>query len=208
VDSRVCYLGIDASVFAGKDLPRERTAICVGSLNRAKNPELIIRAIGTIPIPERPKLVWVGNYAVTEDFVQGLIDLAATLGVDLDLRQSISDNELVRLLSSASVFVYAPRLEPFGLAPLEANACGTPVVAVAEGGVRETVEHGVNGLLVENRPDALGEGVRLLLADPALARRLGETGRTLVRAKWSVEASVDRLERNLLDVKEHGRPKQ
>jgi glycosyltransferase involved in cell wall biosynthesis len=140
------------------------------------------------------------NFAETDEFARAMKGLAESLGVDFDLRQYVPDEELVRLLSAASVFVYAPRLEPFGLAPLEANACGTPVVAVAEGGVRETVEDGINGLLVDSRPEALGEGVRRLLAEPALARRLGETGKALVRSKWSVDAAADRLERNLLEV--------
>jgi glycosyltransferase involved in cell wall biosynthesis len=200
IDARVCYLGIDASLFANHELPRERVAMCVGSLTRSKNPELIIRAIGTIRKEERPKLVWVCNFAETDEFARAMKGLAESLGVDFDLRQYVPDEELVRLLSAASVFVYAPRLEPFGLAPLEANACGTPVVAVAEGGVRETVEDGINGLLVDSRPEALGEGVRRLLAEPALARRLGETGKALVRSKWSVDAAADRLERNLLEV--------
>jgi len=47
--------------------------------------------------------------------------------------------------------VYSARLEPFGLAPLEANACATPVVAVAEGGVRESIRNGVNGVLISER---------------------------------------------------------
>ena len=44
-------------------------------------------------------------------------------------------------IHSTAAMLYAPRLEPFGLAPLEANACGLPVIAVPEGGVRETVVH-------------------------------------------------------------------
>jgi glycosyltransferase involved in cell wall biosynthesis len=84
---------------------------------------------------------------------------------------------------------------------LEANACGTPVVAVAEGGVRETVQHEVNGLLVPDRDaKALGAAVRRLLHDPSLARKIGETGLKLVQEVWTWEASVNRLEEALLQV--------
>jgi glycosyltransferase involved in cell wall biosynthesis len=59
-------------------------------------------------------------------------------------RWRFSDENIVELLNRAAVMVYSARLEPFGLAPLEANACATPVVAVAEGGVRESIRNGVN----------------------------------------------------------------
>jgi len=54
--------------------------------------------------------------------------------------------------------LYAPRLEPVRYAPLEANACELPVVGVTEGGLRETIVDGVNGLLVDP-PVALAEGI-------------------------------------------------
>jgi glycosyltransferase involved in cell wall biosynthesis len=95
--------------------------------------------------------------------------------------------------------LYCSRLEPFGFAPLEANACGVPVVAVAEGGVRETVVDGVNGLLVDNDPRAAAAAVARLLDDPEYARRMGQSARREVAGKWSVAASVERLERKLLD---------
>ena len=98
---------------------------------------------------------------------------------------------------AALVMVYAPRLEPFGLAPLEANACGLPVVAVAEGGVRETIIDQVNGLLVDCNPAAMGATIQRLRDDPALARQLGAAGRKLVEANWGVEQATDRLERQL-----------
>ncbi len=66
--------------------------------------------------------------------------------------------------------LYTSQLEPFGLAPLEANSCGTPVVAVAEGGVRETIKDGLNGFLVDDEPEAIAQAIKLLLSDAELAR--------------------------------------
>ncbi len=93
--------------------------------------------------------------------------------------------------------VYAPRLEPFGYAPLEASACELPVIGVPEGGVRETIVDGVNGLLVEPAPEALAEAIGRLRADEAYARRLGRNGRHLVLERWSLPAAIDRLEARL-----------
>jgi len=93
--------------------------------------------------------------------------------------------------------LYAPRLEPFGMAPLEGNACGLPVIAVAEGGIRETIVDGVNGLLVDADPEAMANAIRPLLDDDHHARALGEAGVRLVNERWSLDAAERRLEEHL-----------
>src|SRR4029079_12849962 len=104
------------------------------------------------------------------------------------------------ILNRASMLVYAPRLEPFGFASLEANACATPVIAVAEGGLRETIIPGMNGLLVENDALAMAQAINQLRANPTFARQLGENGRKLVEQQWSLQAAQDRIEQQLLRV--------
>lgn len=199
LDCTVCYLGISADVFRVADGPRERFVIGLGSFTYEKGVDIAVRAIATIDAPLRPRLVWVGNVA-SHPYYEETSELAASLGVDLDARIRIPDDEVARLLGRAAVMLYTSRLEPFGLAPLEANACGTPVVAVAEGGVRETIRPMVNGLLVDDRdPVGLGHALLRVLDDPELARRLGEGGRAEVATRWSWDASVDRLEGNLRD---------
>jgi glycosyltransferase involved in cell wall biosynthesis len=80
------------------------------------------------------------------------------------------------LLRSADLVLCTPWYEPFGLVPLEAMACGVPVVGSAVGGLLDTVVPGVTGALVPPRdPAALAVAVRQLLADPALRARYGTT---------------------------------
>ncbi len=100
------------------------------------------------------------------------------------MKIDVSDAELIEVLNHAMAMLYAPRLEPFGLAPLEANACGVPVIVVAEGGVRETIVDHVNGFLVENSAEAMAAAIRRLSADTLLARQLGANGRLAVENKW------------------------
>ena len=124
--------------------------------------------------------------------------LAESQRVTFEARASIDDNELVDILNRAIAMVYAPRLEPFGLAPLEANACGLPVVAVAEGGVRETIIDGVNGLLVQHQPQMMAHAIQRLTNDKDLAAQLSKNGSKIVQEKWSVNSAVERLEMQLI----------
>ena len=200
LDAKVCFLGIDAALFRPGGWPREPLAVGVGAIHAHKGIELAVQAIAAVPAIHRPPLVWIGNLA-SDGYREALGALAARLGVALTLRHLVSDAELVDTLGRAAVMIYAPRLEPFGFAPLEANACATPVAAVAEGGVRETIVHGVNGLLVPDRdPAALGQAGEEILREPKLARRLGEAGAEVVRARWTWDAAVDRLERHLFSL--------
>jgi glycosyltransferase involved in cell wall biosynthesis len=109
-----------------------------------------------------------------------LRSLAESLGVAdrLVLRGRLGRDEMPPLLRSADAVVCVPWYEPFGIVPLEAMACGVPVVATAVGGQIDSVVHGETGLHVPPRdPAALADALRPLLADPSLRARLGSAGR-------------------------------
>jgi glycosyltransferase involved in cell wall biosynthesis len=118
---------------------------------------------------------------------QRLRALAEDLGVAdrLVLRGRVGRDEMPALLRSADAVVCVPWYEPFGIAPLEAMACGVPVVASAVGGQIDTVVDGVTGIHVPPRdPDSLARAVRVLLQDAALRRRLGEAAARRAREKY------------------------
>lgn len=197
-DAEVCYLGVDTRLFRPHLREREHVVVGMGSLNWVKGVDLAVRSIAALPEP-RPPLVWIAN-SVDESYLQQVREQASESGVELRVRVRLSDPEVVETLNRAALFLYTSRLEPFGLAPLEANACGTPVVAVAEGGVRETIRDGVNGLLTGAAPEQIAAAVGRLLTDPPLARELGRRGAEEVAREWSAERSADRLEEQLLRV--------
>jgi glycosyltransferase involved in cell wall biosynthesis len=194
LDADVCYLGISSELFVDKNLSRT-SLVGLGSITPAKNVRLCIEAVGKVSAP-RPALIWVGNIADT-GYLDEMKALARSRDVVFEAKVGVSDSELVDILNHAVALLYAPRLEPFGLAPLEANACGVPVIAVAEGGVRETMVNEVTGLLVENSPTAMGEAIERLAAKPALARKLGANACLAVKEKWNMNAAIDRLEEKL-----------
>src|SRR5437667_6491239 len=199
LDSTVCYLGVDTQLFVNHQHARENFVVCVGELVRLKNVEFIIKAVAEIEVL-RPRLVWIANWIAnrgSESYYEEMRTLAESCEVSFEARRSIGDNELVDILNRATAMVYAPRLEPFGLAPLEANACGLPVVAVAEGGVRETIVDGVNGLLVQHQPQMMAHAVERLAQDKDRAAQPSQNASKIVQEKWSVNSAVERLERQL-----------
>ena len=203
--ARVCLPGIDTERFGWQDRPQQvrGTVLSVGALVDSKNPRFLVEAVAAAG-PAVSRFVWVANH-VDEHCRAQVERVARDVGVVFELRDGVSDEELLAAYGEADVFVYAPRLEPFGLAPLEANATGLPVVAVAEGGVRETVVDGVNGVIVDQDAHELGAALANLLADPVRTRALGRAACDHVVGNWGVDASIDRLEAHLLAVVERGR---
>jgi glycosyltransferase involved in cell wall biosynthesis len=105
--------------------------------------------------------------------------------------------ELAELYATCDLFVSASWREGFGLPPLEAMACGAPVVLTDSGGVREYARHGENCLMVPPRdPPALAEAMVRVLTDTALAEQLRRNG-PLTAARFTWEGAVDRFEEAL-----------
>jgi glycosyltransferase involved in cell wall biosynthesis len=98
---------------------------------------------------------------------------------------------------AADVFVSTPWYEPFGITPLEAMACGTPVIGSDVGGIRHSVVDGVTGYLVPPRdPDALAQRLAQLRDNAALGAALGRAGIRRVRTCFT----WDRVASELADV--------
>jgi len=117
-----------------------------------------------------------------------LLALAAEHGVAdrLVLHGRVGRAAMPSLLRSADAVVCAPWYEPFGIVPLEAMACGVPVVATAVGGQTDSVVDGVTGAHVPPRdPDALAATLRALLADPARRAQLGAAGARRARERFA-----------------------
>jgi glycosyltransferase involved in cell wall biosynthesis len=97
-------------------------------------------------------------------------------------------SELRFYYSAADVFATTPWYEPFGITPLEAMACGVPVVGSNVGGIKYTVIDDATGLLVApNDPAGLARALARLLKDPELMRSYGQNGRRRVNAEFTWE---------------------
>jgi D-inositol-3-phosphate glycosyltransferase len=188
--------GVDADQFrctgrrAARDGDRHRI-LTIGRLVPRKGVDTVIEALAHLPDTE---LVVVGGPA--RDSLHGdpeidrLSALATACGVADRVRFAgrVGHAEIPALIRSSDAVVSVPHYEPFGIVPIEAMACGVPVVASAVGGHLDTVIDGVTGLHVEPRNSReLADRLRLLLADPALRRSLGSAAARYVhrRYRWS-----------------------
>lgn len=199
IDAAVCYLGVDTERYKDMGLARKRLVVGIGAFVLQKRVEVVIEAVAQVSSP-RPALAWIGNWK-DPHYLRQLVELAERRGVAFTPYVGITHQEVVRVLNEAAVMAYAPRLEPFGYAPLEAAACGLPVVAQAEGGVRETVIDGETGLLVGNHSE-LHLALERILNDEVLARRMGAAARRRAESTWTLSAATDRLESHLVDLVE------
>jgi glycosyltransferase involved in cell wall biosynthesis len=190
VDAEVVPLGVDSDTFAPDGSEREGFVLTVGALHPLKGHQEVIEAVGTLGA-SAPEVVLVGDRGHLEGPLKAL---AEERGVRLRLLQELPFAELLSLYRRAGVVACGQIREPFGLIPLEAMASEAPVVAVREGGFRETIRDGETGLLVDRDPHAFGQAIASVLRDTGLARRLGRAGREDVRAHWTWERTAERYD--------------
>lgn len=200
VDSEVCYLGIDDSFFEEVESKKQSYVVGLGLVYYLKGIDRAIKTISRIPSSKRPTLIWIGNGEFPE-YTREITILAKKLDVKLQLKLNIKENELKKIISEAAAMIYMPRLEPFGFAPLEANALGTSVVGIAEGGLRETISHGNNGFLVFNEDyEQAASYIQELVTDIDHATLLGNKSKSYVKSRWSFDNLSSNIEAALYKV--------
>jgi glycosyltransferase involved in cell wall biosynthesis len=163
--------------------------LSVARLEGNKRVDLVVKAMAHVP--ESISLVLVG-----EGSHRQLIERAAEdAGVASRVRfaGAVHDDALVTLYREALALAYVPFDEDYGLATLEAFLAAKPVVTAGDsGGTLEFVQHEVNGLVSAPEPGEIGSALARLAAQPALAARLGDAGRSLALGiTW--DTVVDRL---------------
>ena len=189
------YCGVDTELFRPLDLPKESVVLSVGKAQPYKGFRFLVTSIGRIAASIRPRLVIIAHEERSGE--QSLLrKLASDLRVDLTLL-AVNDEELVQWYNRAMVVAFVPYVEPFGFIPLEAMACGVPVVGICEGGVRETVVDGETGYLIDRDPDACADAISRLLKDPDLRHRMGAAGRRIVETRWTWRQSGELLAKRL-----------
>ncbi|HEX5125534.1 MAG TPA: glycosyltransferase, partial [Rhodocyclaceae bacterium] len=133
-----------------------------------------------------------GNTDVANSVATPEIGRLGALADSLGVRNQVvfagrrNRNALAAFYNAADVFVTTPWYEPFGITPLEAMACATPVVGTNVGGIKYTVVNGKTGYLVPPHDlHTLAQRLSLLAADPSLRASMGAAGWQRVNRKFT-----------------------
>lgn len=217
---RIVPPGVDHTLFFPRSRSRAkarlhlvdlRLLLFVGRLQVHKGPDVAVRALAEAiardPVQTRDVVLAIVGGPSGADHgaeVARLMDLASALGVGerVMLFPPQPQSRLADFYSAAEIVLVPSRSESFGLVALEAQACATPVVASAVGGLRYVVDDGITGALVEGHdPGDHAERVLRLLGDPLASRRMGEAGvvRSLTFSWDATAAGMLGVYRELLD---------
>jgi D-inositol-3-phosphate glycosyltransferase len=184
----------------------ERVVVNIGRMVPRKGVDNAIRGVARLArdLGVRARLLVVGgNSDLPDPALTPEIGRLRAIAEDERVAERVTftgrrSRELLKLYySAADVFVTTPWYEPFGITPLEAMACGTPVIGSAVGGIKHSVLDGVTGYLVPaNDPDALAARLADVYASPARMRELGRNAVRRVNASFTwqrVGASIASL---------------
>jgi D-inositol-3-phosphate glycosyltransferase len=167
---RVVHPGVDLSVFRPRATPQEPPLILfAGRIQPLKAPDLVLKASALLSDVDHRVVIVGGVSGNGVEHPDALSDLARDLGIAdrVDFHPAVSQSELAEWYSRAAVVCVPSYNESFGLVALEAQACGTPVVAAHVGGLGTAVVDGVTGTLVAgHEPAAFAQAIRPYLTNP------------------------------------------
>ena len=126
-----------------------------------------------------------------------LVALASSLGIasDTTFVGSVKEDEVPKYLNTMDIFVALSRSESFGVAVLEASACGLPVVVSDVGGLTEVVSHGVTGYVVKDGDPVLAaDALCQLVTHGDEAKAFGNAGRSFVMDRYSWDTTTLAME--------------
>jgi D-inositol-3-phosphate glycosyltransferase len=205
--------GVDLSVFrpgsggqagarARLGLPDDAVVLVfAGRIQPLKGPDVVLGAAASLlrlrpELADRLVVVFVGGPSGSEVGAPGRLDgMAGALGIAGCVRQEppCPHRELADWYRAATVVLVPSHSESFGLVALEAQACGTPVVAAGVGGLRTAVRDGVSGLLVDGHdPDEWARVLAGLVTSPARLAALSQ-GAVAHASAFGWAATADRL---------------
>jgi len=195
----IIYCGIDNSELALGRKSYLPTILYFGRVKKYKRLDHLVKAFQYIKmnVPDA-RLIIAGK----GDDYRRLTDLAKKLRIldSVDFVGKVSEKEKIKLLQEAWVYVMPSIKEGWGISVIEANACGTPVVAYDVPGLRDSVRHGYNGFLVEDgNVNALAEVTLELIKNAGLRRKM-EKNAIEWASRFSWDKSAEEFERVIKSV--------
>lgn len=172
--AKVCYLGVDNNTFKPVANKKIDQVLFIGGKSKFKGYDLAVDSVNMIDEKIRPRLLVLG-YGRGDNFVS-------------------NENKLAKIYSESLVTICTAYSEPFGLVALESMACGTPVLAVNEGGYKETVINNETGYLLERDPAEFANKIVFLQKNRDKVKELGEQARKITTQRFTWENHGNLLE--------------
>ena len=200
-EARVCYNGIDLNFYKPLDIPRTNRFLFLARFSTIKGPHLAIEAC----LKAGVGLDLIGDTSITQEpeYLERCKRLAeqqspgwdSTKGKQIRIVGSCSRGETVWWYSQALCLLHPNQRfrEPFGLAPVEAMACGCPVIAWNYGAMSETVKDSRTGRLIKSFDDLVTSIGYCSFPDPVYDyQRCADSWRTNCRG-WALQFSIERM---------------
>ncbi len=179
-EAEVCYPGVDNNLFYPRKLIKEKQILFVGGRNFIKGYDFALE---------------LENILAKDGFSFKFLDASSTFEDDSNLSLEYSKSFLTLCLS---------RNEPFGLSAVESMACGTPVLAVDEGGFRETVVNGKTGFLLPREAKLFAEKIKFLWERGDIYEKMRKEAVKRVKASFLWEHHNRILEEKIYSVASRG----
>ncbi len=165
-----CPLGVDTKTFVSLSKKKNYSLLFLGSKSKIDGWNLIEEILYKLPEP-KPDMNFVHFSGI----------------------HKVSDSMLSRIYSRNFLTICASYNEPFGLSPLESFACGTPVLAVNDGGYRETVINGKNGYLLGRDPQKFIDKIEYLRKNPKIYTKMSKFAIENVQKNWTWQKHNEKL---------------
>lgn len=183
---------VNAMQFGGRPPVRHdgvgRRVVMVASINRNKGQDLLLQAFARLQNRESELWLYGTTGLSAHGYVRGLKRYAAEHGLANRVFFPGPTSDVLSVFAGAAVMIHTSWTESFGMALVEAQSCGIPVVAHNLEGMREVVADGVSGYLVEPGDiEGLANRIDQLLEDPEQRSRMGLAGYQMVRDKFDME---------------------
>ena len=202
----VTPFGVDLDKFKPTDNPEgfsEKDTVVIGTVKKLEDKygvDILLRSFArsrklmqTRGDERSLRLLIVGdgpNRESLEELSQhlGVCDVTTFVG-------AVPHSEVPNYLAKLDIYVAASRYESFGVAIIEASACGKPVIVSDVGGLPEVVRHRETGFVFpEDEVDSFARAMEMLVKNPEKRKEMGENGRSYVAARYSWPACVDQME--------------
>lgn len=193
----VIYPGVDIDKYRPMQ-QKEGFIFTIGRLTKFKNIDLIIKVLALLRKDGVQMRLMVGGDGEERPNLMKLVN-KLELREQVEFVGKLTDDDVCKYMSRAKFVVFPTTNEPFGLVPLEAMACGTPVIVSDTGGPKETVIDGKTGIVfkADNQTDLSGK-MRLLWEDEDLLAKMSVAARKHAEHKFSWDVTANALYRLLL----------